>query len=142
MLVIDASVAVKWLIPETGHEEASRVLDGRDELIAPSIILMEVHAAILTRERLGSLQPLSAKQSRELWTEMVADGAIRLVPFEELLPLGIDCAIGARHPLADCLYFAAGIRFDAVVVTADAAMCERGPRVQAKVRMLGTIGGD
>lgn len=62
MLVIDASVAVKWLVPEVGHEEAGRVLEGRDELIAPSIILMEVHSAILTRERLESLPPLAAKR--------------------------------------------------------------------------------
>jgi predicted nucleic acid-binding protein len=142
VLVIDASVAVKWLVPEAGHEEAGRVLEGRDELIAPSIILLEVHSALLTRERLGSLPPMAAKRSRDLWTAMAAGSTLRLVPFEELLPLSIECSLGARHPLADCIYLAAGLRFDAVVLTADAAMCERGPRVRAKVRMLGTSGGD
>lgn len=142
MLVIDASVAVKWLVPEIGHEEASSVLDGRDELIAPSIVLLEVHSSILTRERAGSLPPALAARARELWSELVHDGALRLVPFEELLPPGIDCAFRARCPLADCLYLAAGLRYDAVVVTADTMMCERAPQALVRVRMLGTGGGD
>ena len=48
---------------------------------------------------------------------MAAGSTLRLVPFEELLPLSIECSLGARHPLADCIYLAAGLRFDAVVLT-------------------------
>jgi predicted nucleic acid-binding protein len=142
VLVIDASVAVKWLIPETGHEEASRVLEGRDELIAPSIIRLEVNSALVGRARSGTLSPEDARRAIHLWETMLLAGTLRLVAFEELMPLAIESALRASHPLADCLYLAAAIRLDALVLTADVAMCERAPRVHAKARMLGTAGGD
>lgn len=40
--VIDASVAVKWYLPEVFEQEASRLLNGRHELHVPELILPEI----------------------------------------------------------------------------------------------------
>jgi predicted nucleic acid-binding protein len=38
MIVVDASVAAKWFLPETGSEEATQLLSGANKLIAPDLI--------------------------------------------------------------------------------------------------------
>ena len=40
-LVVDASVAVKWYVPEIHSEAAAKLLSGPYELIAPDLILPE-----------------------------------------------------------------------------------------------------
>jgi len=46
MIVVDASVAVKWFFPEAGTAEAQQVLASGDRLAAPALIRVEVAAAI------------------------------------------------------------------------------------------------
>jgi predicted nucleic acid-binding protein len=41
-LVIDASVALKWFIDEDGSDRAAALLDGKELLIAPDLIVAEV----------------------------------------------------------------------------------------------------
>ena len=41
-LVVDASVAVKWLMPESHAEAARRILSSNHELLAPDLIWAEV----------------------------------------------------------------------------------------------------
>ena len=41
-LVVDASVAVKWLVEEEYSDAADRLLEGRHELFAPRLMASEV----------------------------------------------------------------------------------------------------
>jgi predicted nucleic acid-binding protein len=52
-MVIDASVAIKWVVPEVGGEAASDLL-GR-ELWAPSLWLAEAASAPLEKARRGEI---------------------------------------------------------------------------------------
>ena len=40
--VVDASVAVKWLVEEPGSAEARELLAGEDSLLAPDLLVPEV----------------------------------------------------------------------------------------------------
>lgn len=42
MIVVDASVAIKWSVAEVGHEEARALISSLAPLAAPSIIVPEV----------------------------------------------------------------------------------------------------
>lgn len=46
MIVTDASIAIKWFIPEDGSEEALRILNdhifGRQEIFVPDLLFYEV----------------------------------------------------------------------------------------------------
>jgi len=53
MIVVDASVAVKWLLPEPGSEQAAKLLIGTRKLVA---------AAVTRRARLGDLPAEDARQ--------------------------------------------------------------------------------
>jgi predicted nucleic acid-binding protein len=41
-MVVDASVAVKWLVLEEGSTDADQLLEGQHELYAPRLLASEV----------------------------------------------------------------------------------------------------
>lgn len=59
--VLDASVAVKWALPEPGTRQSVKLLNefrrGLHELIAPDIFPIEVAHALTKTERRGVIQP-------------------------------------------------------------------------------------
>src|SRR5438034_2687450 len=54
--VVDASVAVKWYIPEIYETEAAQLLHNGSELHAPELILPEFSNIICKKVRLGELK--------------------------------------------------------------------------------------
>jgi predicted nucleic acid-binding protein len=55
--VVDASVAVKWYIPEIYESEADHLLQSGYEFHAPELILAEFSSIIWKKIRLGELTP-------------------------------------------------------------------------------------
>ena len=53
--VVDASVAIKWFVPEALSNEAQRLLDGGAALFAPDFLLIEFGNIIWKKVRLGEL---------------------------------------------------------------------------------------
>ena len=49
MIVVDASVIVKWFIPEVGDVPAKALLATADELIAPELARIEVASALVRK---------------------------------------------------------------------------------------------
>lgn len=98
MIVVDASVALKWFIEEEGSDRAELLLDGNTELVAPELIVAEVCNAAWRGLRIGSL------------SETQFDAAVNGVPgmLDTLIPLtalSVRAAAIARaldHPVYDC----------------------------------------
>jgi len=134
-IVIDASVALKWVLDEPGHEAADALLD--EELVAPALWLIEAANALWRRARQGELTHDEARERLvELDNAPVATSAI-----EEDLFAAADLAGELGHPVYDCLYLAAAIREDAHVITADHrfyAVVSQSPAFTGRVRMLET----
>jgi predicted nucleic acid-binding protein len=79
-LVVDASVAIKWMIDEPDSDIADRLLDGGHDLLAPELIIAEVISAAWKQRRLGSI-------GDALYDEIVsriADGPIVCRPLRSL----------------------------------------------------------
>jgi predicted nucleic acid-binding protein len=53
--VVDASVAVKWILPESGSSAAAALRKLNDDLSAPSLIAVEVGNALWKAVRRGSV---------------------------------------------------------------------------------------
>ena len=79
-MVIDASVAIKWVVPEIGSEAASDLL-GR-ELWAPSLWLAEAANALLKKTRRGEI---TAQEAR-VRAQDLADAPIEPIELPILLP--------------------------------------------------------
>ena len=94
-LIIDASVAFKWYVPEVDSQIALALLDRPDELVAPELILIEVINAMWARLR---------GQDEFRKSIIDASGALpraldSLHPLADLLPRSLQLAIELDHAL-------------------------------------------
>jgi predicted nucleic acid-binding protein len=133
-MVIDASVAIKWVVPEVGSEAASDLL-GR-ELCAPSLWLAEAANALLKKTRRGEITQDEAR----LRAQDLADAPIEPIELPILLPSAMRVAGELGHSIYDCFYLAAALLRDSTLVTADrrfAAKVAGHPYLAARVEALG-----
>ncbi len=133
-VVVDASVALKWVLDEPGQAAADALIDL--ELAAPSLWLVEAANALWRRSQRGEISCLEAEERlAELFNAPVTAVAI-----EEDLPAALRLAQALGHPVYDCLYLALALRENTHVVTADArfhAAVQGSPDLAQAVRLLG-----
>lgn len=132
-LVVDASVAAKWVLPEDGEDAAKALLS--EDLTAPGLWLLEAGNALWKRVRRGEFP---ASQADDLLA-ILAAAPVRTTPVELDLAAALSLATALKHPIYDCLYLAAAIREDAVAVTDDERFLRAvaGTEHEARVRRLG-----
>ena len=119
MMVVDANVAAKWYLPEADSPKALALLGNPDQLLAPSLIKMEVCAAITRRVRLKEITADEAKEHCDEWFMDLREDAVQLVPEENILAQAIELSVKIHHPLQDCLYLAVATIHRAPLITAD-----------------------
>ena len=132
-VVIDASVALKWVLDEPGKEGADALLD--EELIAPSLWLLEAANALWRRTRRGEI---SGQEAKERLSELY-NAPVTTTTIEDDLLAAADLATTLDHPVHDCLYLAMAIRENTYVVTADSrfhAVVDQSPTLSGTVRLL------
>jgi predicted nucleic acid-binding protein len=113
-LVVDASVAAKWVLTEVDSTAARRVIE-QARLLAPELLWAELGSLLWRRHRIGEL---SASEARELLLSLRAF-PIRTYAMFPLLPLALEIALTLGHSVYDCVYLALAGQEDCRVVTAD-----------------------
>ena len=131
-LVIDASVAVKWVVPEVLSDKADALLAGRDDLAAPDLLLVEAANALWHKTVRKEISPPEADQALALLLE----SSIELVATAPLLPRALDLARALTHQVYDCVYLALAERERAGLVTADSRLVTRSARRRLRVRVI------
>jgi predicted nucleic acid-binding protein len=114
--VVDASVAVKWLVQEQHSEEAARLLDPDITLIAPELLFAEASNALWAMCRRGDI---SKSDFAEAISVLKAAPVAVPVSMRQLAEMAGRLAIDLDHPVYDCVYLALAMREDCPVVTAD-----------------------
>lgn len=125
-LVVDASVAAKWVVPEPDSGKAEQLLLAKEDRIAPALVIAEVGNAIWKRARGGEMTVADAVYG----LQTVVEAYSFLVPLEELAARATELAIELRHPIYDCFYLALAERERAPVVSADARLLEAAKRAK------------
>lgn len=141
MIVVDASVIVKWFIPEAGADPAKALLTTADELIAPELARIEVASALVRRGIRQELTGADVENTLRAWFRALADGQIFLLPNAEDLEAAAKLALELQHPLPDCIYLAAAERLGVALITADQAFVRRAQQRSSLVRLLEETGG-
>jgi predicted nucleic acid-binding protein len=107
MIVIDASVAAKWYLPEVGSPAAVELQEGPDQLLAPELIRMEVAGSITRRVRADRkeerLAPDVALSRCAKWFRLLDQAALSLIPEAELLQEAVNLWVEIKHTLPDCM---------------------------------------
>ena len=139
MLVIDASVAVKFVTEEPGSDEAYQIVVGPHPLIAPDWVVAECANAIGKKVFAKQLPRARAELSLAELPRFFA----KLFATDELLEEGFRLALDIGHAFYDCLYLALAIREGAPLVTADHGIVKAARRagLEGHIRLLGQGNG-
>ena len=111
--VVDASVAIKWVVQEPGSDLA-RTLAGA-ALEAPDLIFTECANILWKKARIGDLD----KGEAEARLEALLRVPVRLALDRDLLKPALHLAVELGHPVYDCLYLALAQVRNLPLVTAD-----------------------
>ena len=115
LLVVDASVVVKWFVNEEGSDSAKLLRDGDYKLFAPQLMALEVGNTLRNKTRRGELKPLEA----EALASNIPALTVNWAADEELVVDAVRLAIALDHPVYDCVYLALARQVGANMVTAD-----------------------
>ncbi len=99
-LVIDASVAIKWVVEEPGTADALALR--RNRLFAPELLIAECANILWKKVRLRELSEHEAR----LAARLIERADIALAPMRHLLERTVQLAIALDHPAHACAYLA------------------------------------
>lgn len=138
-VVIDASVAIKWVVDEEGSDDAVRLIDG-PALSAPDLLMSECANILWKKTRRGEL----TRDETSLAIDLLARADIELVPTRALASAATALALDLDHPAYDCMYLALAIERGDVFITADRRFvrlvaARAGPGLEGKVLELGEV---
>lgn len=133
MVVVDASVVIKWFIPETGVAEAERVLNdhmfGREDIFVPELLFYEVINALRYKMDIeqdavnGFIVVLSRLELKRAGTD------------EQFLNTMFSIAKEYDISVYDAAYVALAEVFDCRLVTADAKLAKKAGH-KAKIQLI------
>jgi predicted nucleic acid-binding protein len=117
--VIDASIAIKWVVDEPGTAQA--ILLRRRQLFAPDLMIAECSNILWKKVRRAELSEAEAM----LAARLLQRADIRLEPLRPLLEPATRLALTLDHPAYDCVYLAVARKLDCPMVTADEVLCRK-----------------
>jgi len=121
-LVVDASVAVKWFVPEPDSDSAVRLLVAANEaatrLLAPDLLLLEVAATLARSERGGRLSTAEVDEA----ASMLHSLPVRSVSVGVLWHAALSCARSTGMSVCDGTYVALAGAVGAPLATADSRL--------------------
>ena len=113
--VVDASVVVKWFVPEIHSDAAQRLLHGRHRYFAPDLLFAETANTIWKKIRRGELTP---ERGRRLVAD-IGRIAVESVPSRMLVEDALALASASGRTVYDSMYLALAVRLDTRMITAD-----------------------
>jgi predicted nucleic acid-binding protein len=132
-LVIDASVASKWVLPEPQSNEAHALRLTGEPIIAPELVYAEIGNAIWKRAAIGELSEAHALEALAIATGLFT----AIVPMAALAARATQIAIALKHPIYDCFYLALAERERAPLISADKRLLAAAKRAKGiEVRPL------
>jgi predicted nucleic acid-binding protein len=130
-LVVDASVAIKWVIPQAGSEQAITLLD--HDLVVPDLLFSEC-ANILWRKL---RHRLLTDEEASLAAQTLEQAELAVVSTRNYLARAVAIATELDHPAYDAVYLAVAEALGLRMATADDRLIRKA--VQAPGRYRGML---
>ena len=122
-LIVDASVAVKWIVAEPLRDEALELVRQND-VVVPDLLPVEVRNALVNRvrRRLATVEEARRAASAFRAVPLIVE------PSADRLEEAFDLALAFEHPIDDCIYLALAVARQLTLVTADRRMFDLAQR--------------
>jgi predicted nucleic acid-binding protein len=132
-LVVDASVAICWYLPQPLSGAAAEILRAPEPLVAPGLLQLELASVLLRAVRRGELTAREAT----LVTEELLPQALGLVPAWP--PVGSVLELATLHggSVYDAVYVATALGLQAGLVTAHPQQAAIARAAGVEARLLG-----
>ena len=138
VFVVDASVVIKWFVPEIHSDAARRLLSAPNQYLSPDLLFPEVGNTIWKKVRRGEL---TAEEGRKLAAD-VTTVAVDIVSTRRLMIDAHALAMMTGVTVYDALYLALAVRLETQMITADDKLSRalaHYPLIAAHVRHVQTI---
>jgi len=117
--IVDSSVAIKWVVTETGTEEALALAN--NQLLAPALFRAECANILWKKVRKKEISATEASIAAQTMNSF----GIELCSLEPDLTRVLELALTLDHPAYDCVYLALAEALDLPLVTADERLIRR-----------------
>lgn len=129
--VIDASIAIKWVVDEANSREALRLRHER--LFAPELLVAECANVLWKKVRRGELMLPEALLAGRL----IERAGIQFHALRPLMERAQNLAAMLDHAVYDCFYLALAEAIDTDFITADRIFAQKVRGIDmSRVRML------
>lgn len=118
IVVVDASVAAMWYLPQAHSEHAMALLASDHDLVAPELLRLEVGSVLLRAVR---RRAMTRAEAREAVGAMLPEG-VRLVPVADGSVRALDVAAEFGGSIYDAVYVALARDLGAPISTSDAQL--------------------
>ena len=132
--VVDASVALKWVLAEDGSDRA-RALLASETLLAPDLFWIECANVLLVKARRGALSAVDARDA----LAAIEAAPVSVIASRSLVHDAQRLAMELDHATYDCLYLAAALQERTHMITADEAFVRAVSRVPAYAQVVRLI---
>ena len=120
--VVDASVAIKWAVPEVHSDNAASLLAEGTSLLAPGHWAAEVATALWAKSAVHGAMTRRQAIERMAW---IAGLAVDVTPTERLIIAAIAIAFELHATAYDTLYLALAEQSGSALVTADRKLYDK-----------------
>ena len=131
-LVVDCSVAAKWVLPEPDRAVLDLSAVGEVSLLAPDLILIEFASLISKQHRRKLISAAEAEKSFDLFTRI----APSLVETRPRLNAALGLSLEYGVSLWDCVYIVLATECECPCLTADRRLLRSPIGKHAKLRLL------
>jgi len=118
-LVIDASVAVKWVVPEPDSDQAAALLE--HTLVAPDLFFAECANVLWKKLRRGDL----TEEEAGIAARTLEQVDLAVVPSRAYLGRAVSIAAALERPAYDAIYLAVAEALGLRLATADARLIRK-----------------
>jgi predicted nucleic acid-binding protein len=127
IFVVDASLVIKWFVPEINAEAARQWLEASHDYVAPDLLFAEIGNVVWKKVR---RKELSEAEARQLVTDLPRL-AVETVATRSLLQDALAVALTAGITAYDAMYLTLAVRLETQVITGDQRFVDEVARHQA-----------
>jgi predicted nucleic acid-binding protein len=133
-VVVDTSVALTWMIPESISAQAVELLDPGNTPIAPDLLLLELGNVLWKKVRKGDL----TRETADRIARSVPESFDALYPAAGLVQRARNLSHDLDHPIYDLIFLALAEREGCPLVTGDGKLAKRlsGTFLEPKLHVL------
>ena len=133
-MYLDTSVAVKLFIPEPDSDECE-LIAGNDGFLSSELLFVEMHSAVLAKERDGHISRKAREQIWERFEHLIADKKVNLIKLDGMVIREAVEVMSQVHPevalrTLDAIHLATYLSVDAgPLLTKDRRMIEAAKKL-------------